>query len=350
MKTYLLRYSPMGLLFLMPLLVSLACLSLTGSTPTPTRASTQALEEAVSVEVDVEFGPGSFNFPDTKEGLADLPSYKAILIMSFDGIRDGQAYKWSKTYVMSSAKEPAALQLTIEKTGDLVDLDPVFMTEANGASYERHGENECTAIAIEEGNSLRERLEPAGFLIFVIGAEESGSETVNDIETVHYTFDEQAFGQSNMAQSTGEMWVASDGGYIVKYLLTTKGNADYFGEGIEGTLILDYQLTDINQPVTVNLPGDCPAGMVNAPLLPDASNILNIPGLLSYNTVSSLPDAAAFYQEKILGLGWALIGEAAITETTALMKFTQGDQILTIMITTETGVTTITILLEKAQE
>ncbi len=47
-----------------------------------------------------------------------------------------------------------------------------------------------------------------------------------------------AFGQFCLAQSTGEMWVASDGGYIVKYLVTTKGDANYFGEGIDGTLRL----------------------------------------------------------------------------------------------------------------
>ena len=345
MKPYSSKHWAMTLLIIMPLLISLACLIPTSVPSTATPES-----GAVSEEVNVDFGPGSFNFPDTKEGLADLPSYKATLIMSFDGTRDGNVQKWSKTYVMSSAKKPAALQLTIEKTGDLTDLDPVFMTEANGATYERRGENACIATVIEEGNSLRDRLEPAGFLTFIIGAEEVGSETVNDVIANHYTFDERAFGQSDLAQSTGEMWVASEGGYIVKYLLTTHGNADYFGEGIEGTLTWDYQLTDVNQPVTFALPSDCPAGMVDAPLLPDTSNILNVPGVLSYDTSTNLTEAAAFYQEQIPSLGWTLIVEPAITETNALMKFTQGNQTMTVVITVESDITTVTILLEKVQE
>jgi len=121
----------MKLLMIMPLLISFACLPSTSILSTVTPES-----GVVSEEVNVDFGPGSFNFPDTKEGLSDLSSYKATLIMSFDGTQDGQIQQWSKTYVMLSVKEPARHQLTIEKTGDLSNLDSVFMTEANGATLE----------------------------------------------------------------------------------------------------------------------------------------------------------------------------------------------------------------------
>lgn len=342
----------MILFMIMPLLISLACLTPTSIPATTASDSSTAAPEsgAVSAEVNVDFGPGPFDFPYTRAGLVDLSSYKATLIMSFDGTRDGQTQKWSKTYVMLSTKEPATLQLTIEKTGDLTDLDPVFMAEADGADYERRGENACTATVIEEGNSLGERLEPAGFLTFVIGAEEAGAETVNDVAANHYIFDERASGQLGIAQSTGEMWVASDGGYIVKYLLTTKGNADYFGEDIEGTLTLNYELTDVNQPVAFALPDDCPLGMVNAPQLSDATNVLNVPGVLAYDTSTSLADTAAFYQEQMPGLGWTLVSEPSITETNAVINFTQVNQNLTVVITTDAGVTTVTILLGKVQE
>lgn len=333
-------------LILSILLISMACLTLTNGTP----AGTQAPEEVEAVEVDVDFGPGSFNFPDTKAGLADLSSYKATLTLSFDGTRDGQAQKWSKNYVMLSSKEPANLQLTIEKTGDLTDLEPVFMAEANGADYARRGENACTANAIEEGNSLRDRLELAGFLTFVIGAEEAGSETVNEVASDNYTFDEHASGQSGIAKSTGEMWVASNGGYIVKYLLTTEGNADYFGEGIEGTLSLDYELTDINQPLTIELPADCPAGMLDVPLLPDAADVVNMPGLLTYTTITSMADAAAFYQEQIPGLGWIGQGEPTITETMAYLSFTQGNQEISVIISVGAAVTNVQVMLGKVEE
>ncbi|HEX7540991.1 MAG TPA: hypothetical protein VF352_02575 [Anaerolineales bacterium] len=335
----------MILLILVPLWMSLACVTLTSVTP----AGTQGQQHPASVEVNIDFGPGTYNFQDTKAGLSDLTSYKATLIMSFDGTQAGKTEQWSKTYVMLTTKEPAATQLTIEKTGSLANLDAVFMAEAAGAAYERRGTNTCNATVIDPGNSLRDRLEPAGFLNFVIGAEEAGVETVNNVAANHYTFDERAFGQLGLAKSTGELWVASEGGYIVKYVLTTKGDANYFGTGIEGSLTLDYELTDVNQPVTFALPADCPAGMVNAPQLPDAANVQNMPGLLTYDTASSLADVAAFYQAQIPNLGWMLLGAPTMADTTALMEFTQGDQTMTVIITAGDGGTTVQIVLGSSQ-
>ena len=306
--------------------------------------------EVLTVQGEVAFGPGDFILPEPAAGLPALSSYKATLNLSFEGMEAGRPNQWSKTYVMLTAQEHPARWLTIQSSGDLPDLDAVFMAEADEAAYEQRGENACNATMIDPGNSLAEWWEPAGFLTGVIGAEGAGAETVNDVAASHYTFDERALGLLGLAQSTGEMWIASDGGYIVKYLVTTQGDADYFGEGIEGTLTWDYELTDVNQPVTITLPDDCPAGMVNAPSLPDATNVLNMPGILAYDTASSLADAAAFYQEQIPNLGWALMGQPTIRETDALMEFTQGDQILTVLITTDTGATTIKILLGKAQE
>jgi hypothetical protein len=335
------------LMMLIPLLVSLACITILGD---DSQADSQASDDELIVQTDMVFGPGDFILPETKAGLSELSSYKATLVMSFEGTREGSRQQWSKTYVMLVSTGPRARQLEVEKTGDISDPYPVLMAEADGAAYERVGENACSANVIEPENSLAENWEPAGFLSGVHGAEQAGSETVNNVAADHYTFDERALGQLDIAKSTGEMWVASDGGYLVKYILTTTGNAEYFGEGIEGTLTWDYELTEINQPLTIELPDDCPAGMVDAPQLPDASNVLNMPGVLSYDTASSLTDAAAFYQKQIPDLGWLLVGEPAITDTTALMDFTEGNQTMTVIIIVGDTGTNVQILLEKAQE
>lgn len=202
---------------------------------------------------------------------------------------------------------------------------------------------------IEEENSISDRLEPAGFLNGVIGAEEAETETVNDVASDKYTFDERAFGQPDIAKSTGEMWGASDGGNIVKQVLTTEGNANYFGEEMEGTLSWNYELTDVYQPVTITLPENCPAGMVDDPLLPDASNTLNMPSLLAYDAASSVTNAD-FHQEQIPALGWMLVDVPTLAETNALMEFTQGNRMMTVIITPADPGTKVQIGLAKAQE
>jgi hypothetical protein len=313
-------------------------------------ATSESMPEELTIEQEIAYGPGSFIYTDTKAGLSELPSYQAVLTLTFDGTRDGQPQKWSKTYTMLATKAPQARQLTVEKTGDSSNIDSVFMAEMNGLAYERRGENACNATSSQAGNSLGERLEPASFLTYVIGAEEAGNDTVNGVTANHYTFDQRALGEQDLTESTGELWVASEGNYIVKYLLMRKGKADYFGEGIEGTLTLDYELTDPNQPVTIQLPQDCPPGMVDAPLLPDASDVEKLPGALSYNTATSLEEAATFYQQEIPKLDWTLGGTADVSESAALLTYKKDRQIMTVAITTTNNVTTVHIFLENSQK
>lgn len=318
------------------------------ATPQPSAAATATPQpDNQTFEANIVFGSGPFNLPETVAGLLDLSGYKATLTLAFDGTVAGQSKKWSKTYVMLAAKKPAARQLTIAKTGDLSDPSPVFMAEVDAAAYERRGENSCIANVIVAGNSLAKRFEPAGSLTGVIGADAAGSETVNGAAANHYKFDERALGLASLAKSQGELWVASNGGYLVKYLLTTKSGADYFGEGTEGTLTWDYELTNVNQPVSIKLPENCPAGMVNAPLLPGAANVESLPGLLTFDTSTSLADAAAFYQKQMPTLGWQLDGEPAIGDTAVLMDFTQGDQTLSVFISTDNGETSVDISLAR---
>jgi hypothetical protein len=184
----------------------------------------------------------------------------------------------------------------------------------------------------------------------VIGAQVSGDETVNGVAAKRYSFDQQALGEQDLTEATGDLWVAAEGNYIVKYLLTRKGKADYFGEGMEGTLTLDYELADPTQPVTIALPADCPPGLVDAPLPQDASNVEKAPGVLSYETATPLKEVAAFYQEQLPNLGWKAEGQPSIDDATAFLDYKKGSQTLTIIISTSDSGTAVQILLENVQQ
>jgi hypothetical protein len=287
---------------------------------------------------------------DPRTGLAELSGYKATLTFTFDGTGDGKAQKWSKIYTMVVTKDPAARQLSIKNTGDMPDLDPVFLAEMDGVDYERHGQNACNASVIQEGDSLGDRLEPALFLPSVIGADEAGTATVNKQAAAHYTFDQRALDEEGLTEASGELWVAAQGDFVVKFLLTRKAKADYFGDGLEGTLTLDYELTDVNQKVTITLPDDCPPGLVQAPQLQDASNVSSTPGLLTYETSSSPEDASTFYQKALKDLGWEAAEDPVVSDSTTLLNFTRGDQAMSIILVAKDGKTTVTISLGSIQQ
>jgi len=327
----------------------------TDSTPTPAgvtspaTTTTAALQAQFTVTQAVTFGTGPFILADPKTGLSDLTSYSAKLMVAFDGTVNGQPAKWSRTYVMLVAKAPPARQLTIETSGDVSPTETVYLAELDEADYERHGQSGCSANAIQAGHTLSDRLEPAGFLHYVVGAADAGTDTVNSVAAEHYTFDERALGQQGLTQSSGELWVAAPGGYLVKYLLTSKGDAGYFGDGIAGTLTQDYELTGAGQPVSIQLPAGCPGGMLDAPLLPDASSVVKTPGLVTYMTATSPADAAAFYQKQLTDLGWALSNPADVSTTTAFIDFNKAGEELTVSVTTDAGVTTVNILVVRGQ-
>jgi hypothetical protein len=92
-------------------------------------------------------------------------------------------------------------------------------------------------------------------------------------------------GQLGLAKSSGELWVAVAGGYVLRYVVSTTGDADTFGAGVAGTLQMVYELAVA--PQALALPADCPAGLVDVPQLPDATNVESTPGVLAYTTGAS---------------------------------------------------------------
>jgi hypothetical protein len=309
------------------------------SLETPSPAATEAEgQDQITAQGDVPLGPGNVDFPAPAAGLSDLTAYTATLTLSFEGTEAAQPSEWSKTYVMISLQAPLARELTITSAGLTAEPEPLYLAERDGASFEKRGEQACTAGVIEAGQSLSELMEPAGFLTGVLGADAAGSEMVNGVAANHYTFDERALGEAGVAQSTGELWVAADGGYLVKYVAVTHGGPDYFGEGIEGTLNWDYALTAANAMPAIELPSDCPAGLLDAPALPDAAGLVNVPGLLSYTTASSPAEVMAFYQAALPGLGWQPNDNAVVVDDMALQDFTrQGQQLALTLVAGEAG-------------
>jgi hypothetical protein len=358
-------------------LVVLALAAACAPAPTPAAqpaAGTSA--PADKVEVALELGPGDFDLPDPAVGLAELSSYEATLMMSFDGKEGGQPAKWSRTYDLQFSKDPAARFWTMQTAEDLTPDQVVGRLELNGAAYEISADGSCAAHALDPASSSAAELEPAASLVGLLGAQAAGHETLEGVEADHYTFDERALAQAGRNKSTGEVWVAAQGGYVLRYLKTTTAGADYFGEGTEGKLELEYDLTGINKPLTIELPPGCPPGLVQAPMMPDAANVHNEPGVLQYESAASVPDVAAFYAKQLPAQGWVdpstvnvpdgispqdyqqlmqqmqALGmtqpTAVPSETEAMLVFDQGAQRLSVSITRTESVTRVSLSLDKA--
>jgi hypothetical protein len=303
-------------------------------------------EEVAAQEIEFVVGPGPFFLDDTRAGLADLSSYTATLTRNFEGSVAGEPQSWSENYVMLRDNSTSASQLSYTSTSGNADATTAFYAEEGQNVYEKLGEEACMASeTIAEPSSI-ERVDPAGMLPVVLGGDEAGAEDINGISANHYSFDEIALGKSGLEESSGGVWLAADGGYILKYTLTTTGGDTAFGEGIEGTMTWDYALTEINNTVLAALPEGC---QLDVPLLADAINVLHTSYWLQYNTATSATEAAAFYQGQLPSAGWTLSQGPMSGEGIAFMEFSQGAQTIGVFINTTEAGTTVNVVLYYAE-
>jgi hypothetical protein len=85
-----------------------------------------------------------------------------------------------------------------------------------------------------------------------------GSETMNGIQTNHFTFQIGGLGLQSSAQvvaNQGDYWLAQDGQYIVKYSLVT----ETLDPTTQTTMHMDVtiNLNNVNQPVNIAFPAGC---------------------------------------------------------------------------------------------
>jgi hypothetical protein len=89
-----------------------------------------------------------------------------------------------------------------------------------------------------------------------------GEESVNGIDTNHFTFQVSGIGDSSGSIATlnqGDYWLAKDGNYIVKYhlKLEVQSAADGTSDAETSTIEMAIDLKNINLPLTFTLPQNC---------------------------------------------------------------------------------------------
>ncbi len=297
-------------------------------------------------------GPGSFNLTDGTQGLSALSAYAEKLTIQFDGTAAGQASKWTQTYDFSSDGQGADWLLTVDSHGLPADQSTAGLLSGviGGVAYSRAAAGApCSAAAVQEASSAPPPLNPAGLLPQVLGAGQNGTESVNGIAASRYTFDERAIGAAAQAKASGEIWVANAGGALVKYILNVQGGEGYFGKGQSGTMSWDYELGDVNGTSALEPPSDCPAGMEAAPLPQGATGVLQQPGYTTFTTTMNLKDLASFYQQKLSASDWKDVNPLVASDL-AMLQFDKGDQVLSMVLTSKQGVSTVRILLERSTQ
>lgn len=87
-----------------------------------------------------------------------------------------------------------------------------------------------------------------------------GDDTVAGIAADHYKFSIKGLGADSgwlVDTNEGEVWVAKDGGYVLKYVVNVSMRADAQSSEMY-SVQLTLEFTSVNQPVTIQVPAACP--------------------------------------------------------------------------------------------
>ena len=191
------------------------------------------------------------------------------------------------------------------------------------------------------------------FLEDVGKAEFVGEETVNGVETLHYTFDQTAFmGQaSDVEWAKGDVYVAKEGGYMVRFVMEGKGafGTEITGQDQPGTISLEMNIAPVEEPVTIEVPAECAGGPAESefPVLEDAAQYTMFGGIVSYVTQTPFADIVTFYDAELGAEGWVKdeAGSFVVENSSALLTYTRDGQTLNVTIGTNDDGETFSIVI-----
>ncbi len=288
---------------------------------------------------------------DPRVGLADLASYHASFHQEIVGTWDGEPLERHTHIELTRASGQSDFLQELQGTDE-----PAYYFRAIGtgpAAY-RWNAADDTCQGTEGELFPEEVLEPAELLLPVSEATKLGPETINEIPAVHYQFDENALALSDPKPSiTGDLWLAEEGGYLVKYTLNAAMPANTTGQGIETAQTWSYELSQVNAADSVALPVGCMPVPVDIPAMADATNVERISGWMDYETASSAAQVVDFYYQALPSLGWTAEGQEPTGELEVPVgsAFSKGDLSLSVNIdSADSGGLDVTILVYNPKE
>jgi len=247
---------------------------------------------------------------------------------------------------ISNDPEAMSLIMSIEGVEEAEEFGEIAMTQVDGVSYMVIPGVGC--ITTTEGESLgqdnpfAELSDASAFMEDFGDADFIGEEVINGIDTLHYAFDETSLidETANVEWVEGHVYVAKEGGWLVRLAMEGEGVFDELAEEPEfGTMRIQIDITDINQPLEFPIPAECEGegvGGTEWPIMEDAYEVSSFGGFLTYKTDMPLEAVLNFYREELSAAGWEESeNESFTSEDASILTYYRGEESLNLSIVKE---------------
>jgi hypothetical protein len=384
-----------GVLLAGLLLVSLAaCGGGSESTPAPQAAPTQAAQpQATQVtEAQPTQAPAPTQAPEPTMAAADTPtseaatgteldtstlsttsnlnSYRSQMTITAKGTKDGQEVQESLDFTIEYTKDPLVQHIVMSGTGfDSGGPGSIEMYQTADTTYMNMG-GQWMSVPSTEANQIGESIiTPQDMLNDTCGWTKEKDTEINGVNVEHYTTTKTQLekcsgvglltGVGELSDAGGDLYVAKEGSYVAQM--------DFFYEGTgldlnlggsdesvqQGRMDIHFVMSDVNQPFTIQIPEEAtPAGALpdDIPVPPDAEEVSNMFGTISFKSASTPQDVADFYKAEMPNNGWTQTSDETYGDT-VMLEYTKDARTASFMISTDsdTGKTSVLITVQEGQ-
>ncbi len=311
-------------------------------------------------------------------GLEQLTAYRVKFVMDFDGQSGDKPSKGHIEMSLEQTKNPPARHLTMSMEGDTMaqmgGVNAIELYQVEDKVYMKNavmGEQWISFSGDQAENFEQGFFAPDKQLELPKTAQcAEQPETINGLVATHCTFNEKDVADDKVTYESlqGEVWVTTEGNYIIKFILKADGyrpkekqEGDLFDYGTVG---FEYEVTDINGNFTITVPeaalkgasvggdgGDtgqtsqAPTGDI--PMLDDAQEVTSIAGFVTYYTPSAIKQVVDFYRQKLPADGWQEDTSKAYTDdTNAILSFTKEGKTLQLTVIKEDNRTNVIVTVQ----
>lgn len=259
-------------------------------------------------------------------GLSALETYSAIFEMKFQGEES-----WTYLMEMSTDGQLDEYHLNIEGGGSVLNLGELrFVTDGQTSwMIGSDSEDQCFQFP-NELNLGPVFLTPDDVLesaMIRANIENVGDEFVNSIEASHFIAKSENL--DTWQNIRLDIWMMKSNAAVLQFLFSGNGEDPIYDTGM-GTISIDFAVTDIGKPEIDPVVG-CEIAL---PLPDDVTNLVKMPGLISFEYPISLDDATQFYKSMMFDDGWELVVERPGGEEYINLSYQRENEIVEINITT----------------
>ena len=294
-------------------------------------ASQQPTAEAAQPGAEEQSGGGEkgeeLSLSSVTTGLQDLKSYRSHLEMTFEDASSGEQQVIEME--MEVVNDPPAQHIRFTNSGMGGTME-IFRI---GDQQYFISEGQCISMAADDEEEMGDFINPDDVMGGLEGLTRvMPDETVNGVRCQHYTFDESSLMEEGVTSAKGDVWIAEDGGYVVKYTMQAEGKDPETQQ--EGHIEWDYQVLEVNTPITIEPPENCGGAASEFPIMDDATGLTTMAGLTSYESPSSFDDVLAFYRAQMPSQGWTETDDSFVSDGNAMLNYTKDGRTVSITIST----------------